>query len=68
MVDFRYSETSSCIGSAPAKPCDYGCFFVWPYEGNSNEELYEAIERVMVTVVNQVGGVSYSCNGVLFWW
>jgi ABC-type phosphate/phosphonate transport system permease subunit len=34
----------------------------------TNEELYEAIERVMVTVVNQVGGVSYSCNGVLFWW
>ena len=32
----------------------------------TNEELYEAIERVMVTVVNQVGSVSFSCNGVLF--
>lgn len=32
----------------------------------TNEELYEAIERVMVTVVNQVGSVSFACNGVLF--
>lgn len=28
----------------------------------TNEELYETIERVMVTVVNQVGSVSFSCN------
>ena len=32
----------------------------------TNEELYEAIERVMVTVVNQVGNVSFSSHGVLF--
>lgn len=34
-VLYRYRTTCSCLGQVAAESRNDGCFFVWPYEGNS---------------------------------